>query len=144
MKKTFTLLMLLLSMISVTGLASHPIKPLNHSAAKKNYTYRLRVGFKDVDGRLLLNTTTDSPGFSLTNIETDEVSFYGFPPSQGSFLPNQTPGIINGISAGTYAITAERGQGNWVGYGSVTVTLNDDLVDEDGYITVYIPIAWAE
>lgn len=120
-------------------------KPVTRTKSAATTTYNVRLGYKNLNGSVTLTGSTDSPGFTAYELETGEYYDCSLPPSDpGTFLPHQLPGIMNDLPAGTYEFTAERGQGNWVGYGTVTVTLSPELVGPDGYINVYVPIAWEE
>ncbi|WDF67422.1 hypothetical protein PQ465_14040 [Sphingobacterium oryzagri] len=145
MKKIVSICLLALAVTAVGASVKEPVsKPIVHMKKKVN-TYNVRVGYENLDGSTSLTATTDSPGFTATNVETGEEFFIGLYRSpSGFFLPYQLPGVISALPAGTYEFTAERGQGNWTGYSSVTVTLSADQVDSEGYITVYVPIAWVE
>ncbi len=110
-----------------------------------NETYNIRLGYKNLDGTLTLNTATESPGFIAENTETGELTYISNQPSSpGSYLPSMLPGIVEDLPAGTYTFSAERGQGNWSAWHDVTVTLSPNLVDGEGYITIYLPFAWSE
>ena len=139
MKKTLMTL-LMLSSFSIIGFANNvnpeTKKVNNENAEVKAESYTIRLGLLGLDGSKRLSGWEDLGGFYATNLETGEV-FYN---EQGTFLP----GIILDLPAGTYEFSALQGQGGWVGYGSVTVNLSEDLIDQEGYITVYVPIAWAE
>lgn len=145
MKKIVSICLLALAVTAVGVSANEPVsKPIVHMK-KKVTTYNVRVGYKNLDGSLSLSTTTDSPGFNATNVDTGEEFFIGLSRSAaGFFLPYQLPGLISALPEGTYEFVAERGQGNWTGYSPITVTLSPSLIDDEGYITVYVPISWTE
>ncbi|WP_412468998.1 hypothetical protein [Pedobacter sp. KLB.chiD] len=145
MKKIISICMLVLFVASFATYAT-PELPKSFSGTKaKVTTYNVRLGYRNLDGSVTTSGSTESPGFTVYNQETgDDYFVENGPSSSGTFLPYQLPGLINGLPAGTYEFSAERGQGNWTGYGSITVTLSPELVDADGYVTVYVPIAWVE
>ncbi|MBV8327908.1 hypothetical protein [Chryseobacterium sp.] len=105
----------------------------------KTKTYKVRYGLLDQNGTKILSGSHDVGSFLAENMATGEVfdTYYG-----GGF--QALPQYYEGIPAGTYTFSAMQGQGAWTGYGSVVVTVSDAAVDADGYITVYIPITWAE
>jgi hypothetical protein len=107
--------------------------------ASKTQTYKLRFGIVNLDGTKSLSGNYDVGSFLAENTVTGEVydTYYG-----GGF--QALPAYNEGIPAGTYTFSAMQGQGGWAGYGSVTGTVSDAQVDADGYITVYIPMTWAE
>ncbi|MDQ1097474.1 MULTISPECIES: hypothetical protein [Chryseobacterium] len=121
--------------------ADHPVhkpapKPANTSKTK---TYQIRYGMMTQSGVKTLSGSYDVGSFTATNIQTAE----SYDTYAGGGL-QALPVYMDGIPAGTYTFTAQQGQGGWVGYGSVTGTVSDEQVDSEGYITIYIPIAWAE
>ncbi|MBB6372018.1 hypothetical protein [Chryseobacterium shigense] len=105
----------------------------------KTKTYKLRFGIVNLDGSKSLSGNYDVGSFLAENTATGEVydTYYG-----GGF--QGLPAYNEGIPAGTYTFSAMQGQGGWAGYGSVTGTVSDAQVDADGYVTVYIPMTWAE
>ncbi|KXH85706.1 hypothetical protein [Chryseobacterium kwangjuense] len=107
--------------------------------ALKTKTYKLRFGLISLDGTKTLSGNHDVGSFLAENTVTGEVydTYYG-----GGF--QTLPGYYDGVPAGDYTFSAMQGQGGWTGYGSVTGTVSDAQVDADGYITVYIPVTWAE
>ncbi|UWX60558.1 hypothetical protein N0B40_19490 [Chryseobacterium oranimense] len=107
--------------------------------ALKTQTYKLRFGIVNLDGTKSLSGNYDVGSFLAENTATGEVydTYY-----TGGF--QSLPAYNEGIPAGTYTFSAMQGQGGWAGYGSVTGTVSDAQVDADGYITVYIPMTWAE
>jgi hypothetical protein len=119
------------------------VQPQTHSETSKQVlktqTYKLRFGIVNLDGTKSLSGNYDVGSFLAENTVTGEVydTYYG-----GGF--QALPAYNEGIPAGTYTFSAMQGQGGWAGYGSVTGTVSDAQVDADGYITVYIPMTWAE
>jgi len=114
----------------------------NQAAAKeasKSKTYTLRYGLLSQNGTKALSGSYDIGSFVATNTVTGET----FETYAGSGLQS-LPQYSEGIPAGTYTFTAMQGQGGWVGYGSVTGVVSDAQIDQDGYVTVYVPIAWEE
>ncbi|MCT2562635.1 hypothetical protein [Chryseobacterium herbae] len=107
--------------------------------ASKTNTYKVRFGLISLDGTKTLSGNHDVGSFLAENTVTGEVfdTYYG-----GGF--QTLPGYYDGIPAGTYTFSAMQGQGGWTGYGSLTGTVSDTQVDADGYVTVYIPVTWAE
>ncbi|KMQ59876.1 hypothetical protein ACM39_18110 [Chryseobacterium sp. FH2] len=105
----------------------------------KTKTYKIRFGLLSKNGTKILSGNYDVGSFIATNNMTGESfdTYYG-----GGF--QSLPVYYEGIPAGTYTFSAMQGQGGWVGYGSVVGTVSDLEVDADGYVTVYIPIAWEE
>ncbi|TCO22445.1 hypothetical protein EV200_10685 [Pedobacter psychrotolerans] len=145
MKKIISICMLVLCVVSLTTYATPEVpKPVSSIKAKVT-TYNVRLGYRNLDGSVTTSVSTESPGFTIYNQESgDDYYAENGPSSFGTFLPYQLPGTINGLPAGTYEFSAERGQGNWTGYGSITVTLSPEMIGADGYVTVYVPIAWVE
>jgi hypothetical protein len=114
-----------------------------HSEASKEVsktkTYELRFGLVSANGTKSLSGNYDVGSFIAKNTVTgEEYSTYYI----GGF--QTLPAYYEGVPAGTYTFTALQGQGGWAAYGSVTGTVSDAQVDADGYITVYVPIAWEE
>ncbi|EJL72402.1 hypothetical protein [Chryseobacterium populi] len=105
----------------------------------KTAMYHIRYGLLSQNGTKTLSGSYDVGSFVATNTATGE----SFETYGGSGLQS-LPQYYDGIPAGTYTFTAMQGQGGWVGYGSVTGTVSDAQIDADGYVTVYIPIAWEE
>lgn len=105
----------------------------------KTATYHIRYGLLSQNGTKILSGSYDVGSFVATNNTTGE-SFETY--AGGGF--QSLPQYYDGIPAGTYTFTAMQGQGGWVGYGSVVASVSDAQVDADGYVTVYIPIAWEE
>lgn len=114
-------------------------QPETSKLASKTQTYKLRFGIVNLDGTKSLSGNYDVGSFLAENTATGEVydTYYG-----GGF--QALPAYNEGIPAGTYTFSAMQGQGGWAGYGSVTGTVSDAQVDADGYVTVYIPMTWAE
>lgn len=108
--------------------------------SKKQQTYQLKVGTTQ-NGVNYMNGTYDMGGIYATDVNTGDV-YDGYITYVGGFA--KLPGYFNDLPAGTYEISAYQGQGGWVGYGSTTITLTPSSVGQDGYVNVYIPIAWAE
>ncbi|MFD2287480.1 hypothetical protein GJU39_07905 [Pedobacter petrophilus] len=145
MKKIISICMLVLCVVSLTTYAAPEVPYAVKGKQTPVTTYNVRLGYRNLDGSVTTSVSTDSPGFTAYNQESgDDYYCENGPSSPGIFLPYQLPGTITGLPAGTYEFTAERGQGNWTGYGSITVTLSPEMIGADGYITVYVPIAWAE
>ncbi|MDR6516854.1 hypothetical protein [Chryseobacterium camelliae] len=119
----------------------NPVQDVTAKSAgtSKAKTYRIRYGMMTQSGEKTLSGSYDVGSFIATNTQTGE----SYDTYAGGGL-QALPVYMEGIPAGTYTFTAQQGQGGWVGYGSVTGTVSDQQVDADGYITVYIPIAWAE
>ncbi len=107
--------------------------------ASKSKTYTIRYGLLSQSGAPVLSGSYDIGSFIATNTVTGE----SFETYAGSGLQS-LPKYSEGVPAGTYTFTAAQGQGGWVGYGSVTGVVSDAQVGQDGYITVYVPIAWEE
>ncbi|MGG5210980.1 hypothetical protein ACQWU4_18825 [Chryseobacterium sp. MIQD13] len=141
---------LALAALSVMAVSCSPnddmmtdVKPEAHSEASKEIsktkTYKLRFGIVNLDGTKSLSGNYDVGSFLAENTVTGEVydTYYS-----GGF--QTLPAYNEGIPEGTYTFSAMQGQGGWAGYGSVTGTVSDAQVDADGYITVYIPMTWAE
>lgn len=123
MKKTLMTL-LMLGSFSIIGLANNvnPVKSINTEDTQvKSDTYSVRLGLLGLDGSKRLSGWEDLGGFYATNLETGEV-FYD---ERSSTLP----GVILDLPEGTYEFSALQGQGGWVGYGSVTVTLSEEITD---------------
>jgi len=107
--------------------------------ASKTQTYHIRYGLLSSTGTKILSGNYDVGSFIATNNNTGE-SYDTY--ASGGF--QSLPKYYDGIPAGTYTFTAMQGQGGWVGYGSVVGVVSDAQLDADGYVTVYIPIAWEE
>lgn len=145
MKKIISICLILLSVVSLTGYANPVEGPVKKSTKQRVNTYQVRIGFKHLDGSVSTTGYTDSPGFTASNVNTsDEFDCRLNASPAGIFLPYQLPGIIEDLPGGTYEFNAIPGQGNWTGYRNVIVTLSPEMVDADGYVTVYVPIAWQE
>lgn len=114
-------------------------KPEAAREASKAKMYKIRFGLVSLDGTKTLSGSHDVGSFLAENTVTGEVydTYYS-----GGF--QTLPGYYEGIPAGTYKFSAMQGQGGWTGYGSVTGTVSDAQLDAEGYITVYIPVTWAE
>ncbi|MEN4759048.1 hypothetical protein ABEG63_01800 [Chryseobacterium sp. C39-AII1] len=107
--------------------------------ASASKTYKIRYGLLTKSGTKVLSGNYDVGSFVATNTTTGETfdTYYG-----GGF--QSLPAYSEGLPEGTYEFYAMQGQGGWLGYGSVTSTVSDAQVDTDGYVTIYIPIAWEE
>lgn len=108
--------------------------------SKQQKLYQLKVGTTQ-NGVNYMNGTYDMGGIYATNVNTGDV-YDGYITYVGGFA--KLPGYFNDLPEGTYEISAYQGQGGWVGYGSTAVTLSQSSIGQDGYVNVYIPIAWAE
>lgn len=146
--KTTTCKMLLLSILTatITGCSTNDDliiqdakTPVEKKEVSKTQTYTIRYGLMSQNGTKNLSGSYDVGSFVATNTATGE-SFETY--AGGGF--QTLPKYYEGIPAGTYTFTAMQGQGGWVGYGSVTGVVSDDQVDDDGYVTIYIPIVWEE
>lgn len=113
---------------------------LANKNSKKQSTYQLKVGTTQ-NGVSTMSGTYDMGGIYATDVNTGDV-YDGYITYSNGFA--KLPGYFNDLPAGTYEISAYQGQGGWVGYGSTTITLTPSSVGQDGYVNVYIPIAWAE
>lgn len=144
MKKIISFCLILLSVVSLTVVAAPPASTLLKSA-KPPVSYNVRFGFKHLNGSLSTTGYTDSPGFTARNTSTgNEFDCQLGSSPAGIFLPYQLPGTIQNLPAGTYEFNVLRGQGNWTGYSNVVATLSPEMIGPDGYVTIYIPIAWEE
>lgn len=111
---------------------------LSQSVAQTE-TYQIRFGLQNQNGTKTLSGSYDLGNFVATNTVTGETfETYG-----GSGMQS-LPQYFDGLPEGTYTFTATQGQGGWVGYGSVTAEVSEAKVDSDGYVTIYVPIAWEE
>jgi hypothetical protein len=144
MKKIIFICMLALCVVSFTTYAGPEIPRPVKGKQTAVTTYNIRLGYRNLDGSVTTSGSTESPGFTAYNQESGEEYYGENGPSAGTFLPYQLPGTMTDLPAGTYEFSAERGQGNWTGYGSITVTLSPEMIGADGYVTVYVPIAWVE
>lgn len=140
------MLLLFISMAAITGCSSNDDLiventsiPTEKKEVSKTQTYTIRYGLISQSGIKTLSGSYDVGSFVATNTATGE-SFETY--AGGGF--QALPKYYEEIPAGTYTFTAMQGQGGWVGYGSVTGIVSDDQVDDDGYITIYIPIVWEE
>ncbi|WP_345205918.1 hypothetical protein [Chryseobacterium ginsengisoli] len=114
----------------------HEKIPREVSKAK---TYNIRYGLLTKSGVKTLSGSYDVGSFVATNTVTGET----FETYAGGGMQS-LPKYFDGLPAGNYTFTAMQGQGGWVGYGSVTAEVSDAKIDADGYVTVYVPIAWEE
>nr|WP_315027185.1 hypothetical protein [uncultured Chryseobacterium sp.] len=105
----------------------------------KDQTYKIRYGLLSKNGTKILSGNYDVGSFIAESASTGDIyeTYYS-----GGL--QSVPQYYDGLPAGTYTFSAMQGQGGWVGYGSVVVTVSDATVDADGYVTVYIPIIWEE
>lgn len=144
MKNSFVKILLIAGVVAVGSSFSpygndcHAKNGILREPAKAK-TYKIRYGLVGQDGSKTLSGSYDVGSFIATDTVTGQSydTYYG-----GGF--QTLPAYFEGLPAGTYTFTAMQGQGGWVGYGSVTSEVSDAQVDADGYITVYIPIAWEE
>jgi hypothetical protein len=143
---TFKTLLLFISIATITGCTSDDdliVKdtktPTEKKELSKTKTYTIRYGLISQSGIKTLSGSYDVGSF----VATDTISGDSFETYAGSGF-QALPQYSEGIPAGTYTFTAMQGQGGWVGYGSVTGMVSEDQVDDDGYITIYIPIVWEE
>lgn len=125
--------------ITDVQIQSHEKKSELEKEVSKTKTYKIRFGLLSQNGTKILSGNHDVGSFLAENIDTGEVydTYYS-----GGF--QTLPQYYEGIPAGNYIFSAMQGQGGWTGYGSVTMIVSDDQVDNDGYITVYIPVTWSE
>lgn len=105
----------------------------------KTRTFPVRYGLISKNGtKILSGSGFDLGGFVAKNTVTGEEYFsIGYQPVLPQYSEEDLP-------EGTYAFSGIQGQGGWVGYGTVVATVSDDNLDADGYITIYVPIAWEE
>ncbi|WP_066440914.1 hypothetical protein [Chryseobacterium sp. CCH4-E10] len=143
---TFKTLLLFISIATITGCTSDDDlivqdtkTPTEKKELSKTKTYTIRYGLISQSGIKTLSGSYDVGSFVATNTISGD-SFETYAGSGFQALPQYS----EGIPAGTYTFTAMQGQGGWVGYGSVTGMVSEDQVDDDGYITIYIPIVWEE
>ncbi|AZA88214.1 hypothetical protein EG349_16165 [Chryseobacterium shandongense] len=143
---TFKTLLLFISIATITGCTSDDDlivqdtkTPTEKKELSKTKTYTIRYGLISQSGIKTLSGSYDVGSFVATNTISGD-SFETYVGSGFQALPQYS----EGIPAGTYIFTAMQGQGGWVGYGSVTGMVSEDQVDDDGYITIYIPIVWEE
>lgn len=125
---------------SSTGVVENPSKSHTEVSAKdkKTATYPIRYGLIAKDGtKLLSGSGYDLGGFVAKNTVTGEIYFSDQYHSRA--LPQFSE---EDLPAGTYEFSGLQGQGRWVGYGTVIATVSDENLDDDGYITIYIPITW--
>ncbi|WP_343680053.1 hypothetical protein [Chryseobacterium arthrosphaerae] len=111
---------------------------VSHKDAKTK-TYPVRYGLLSKSGtKILSGSGYDLGGFVAENTVTGEQYFsIGYQPVLPQYSEEDLP-------EGTYTFSGIQGQGGWVGYGTVVATVSDDNLDADGYITIYVPIAWEE
>jgi len=102
-------------------------------------TFKIRYGLLTKSGTKVLSGNYDVGSFVATHIETGETfdTYYS-----GGF--QSLPAYSEGLPEGTYEFHAMQGQGGWAGYGSVIADVSELQVDSDGYVIIYIPIAWEE
>ncbi|WP_419495331.1 hypothetical protein [Chryseobacterium bernardetii] len=127
---------------SSTDLVETPSKARTEVSVKdaKTKTYPVRYGLISLNGTKMLSCSGfDLGGFVAKNTATGEEYFS----SQYNYraLPQYSE---EDLPEGTYEVSGIQGQGGWVGYGTVIATVSDDNIDDDGYITIYIPITWEE
>ncbi|REC51934.1 MULTISPECIES: hypothetical protein [Chryseobacterium] len=144
MKKSIVKIMLFAAVIAVVSSFS-AIKgdsEKKYSPSKnisQTETYQIRFGLQNQNGSKTLSGSYDLGNFVATNTVTGETfETYG-----GSGMQS-LPQYFDGLPEGNYTFTATQGQGGWVGYGSVTAEVSEAKVDADGYVTIYVPIAWEE
>ncbi|MBP2616754.1 hypothetical protein [Chryseobacterium jejuense] len=127
---------------SSTDLVEAPSKARTEASVQeaKTKTYPVRYGLISKSGtKMLSGSGFDLGGFVAKNTATGDEYFT----SQYNYraLPQYSE---EDLPEGTYEFSGIQGQGGWVGYGTVIATLSDDNIDDDGYITIYIPITWEE
>lgn len=127
---------------SSTDLVEVPSKVNTEVSVKeaKTKTYPVRYGLISQSGtKMLSGSGFDLGGFVAKNTATGVDYFTG----QYNYraLPQYSE---EDLPEGTYEVSGIQGQGGWVGYGTVIATVSDDNIDEDGYITIYVPITWEE
>ncbi|MGU3377299.1 hypothetical protein [Chryseobacterium sp. M5A1_1a] len=105
----------------------------------KTQTFKVRYGLLSKSGtKILSGSGYDLGGFTAENTVTGETYYSdGYNRSLPQYSEEDIP-------AGTYTFSGIQGQGGWVGYGTVVATVSEANVDADGYITIYVPIAWEE
>lgn len=106
----------------------------------KTKTYPVRYGLISQNGtKMLSGSGFDLGGFVAKNTATGDEYFT----SQYNYraLPQYSE---EDLPEGTYEVSGIQGQGGWVGYGTVIATVSDENIDDDGYITIYVPIMWEE
>ncbi|REC47987.1 hypothetical protein [Chryseobacterium pennipullorum] len=105
----------------------------------KTQTFKVRYGLLSQTGtKILSGSGYDLGGFVAENTVTGETYYSN---GYNRSLPQYSE---EDIPAGTYSFSGIQGQGGWVGYGTVIATVSEANVDADGYITIYVPIAWEE
>lgn len=127
---------------SSTDLVEAPSKANTEVSVKKanTKTYPVRYGLISKSGaKMLSGSGFDLGGFVAKNTATGDEYFT----SQYNYraLPQYSE---EDLPEGTYEFSGIQGQGGWVGYGTIIATVSDDNIDDDGYITIYIPIEWEE
>ncbi len=105
----------------------------------KTQTFPVRYGLLSKSGvKILSGSGYDLGGFVAENTVTGELYYSnGYNRSLPQYSEEDLP-------AGTYSFSGIQGQGGWVGYGTVVATVSEANLDADGYITIYVPIAWEE
>ncbi|UHO38987.1 hypothetical protein H5J24_02105 [Chryseobacterium capnotolerans] len=127
---------------SSTDVVESPSKARTEVSVKdtKTKTYPVRYGLISMNGtKMLSGSGFDLGGFVAKNTATGNEYFTG----QYNYraLPQYSE---EDLPAGTYEFSGIQGQGGWVGYGTVIATVSDENIDDDGYITIYVPITWEE
>lgn len=127
---------------SSTDVVEIPSKVCTEVSAKdtKTATYPVRYGLISLNGtKMLSGSGFDLGGFVAKNMTTGDEYF------SDRYHDRALPQFSEeDLPAGTYEFSGIQGQGGWVGYGTVIATVSDENLDEDGYITIYIPITWEE
>lgn len=127
---------------SSTDVVEAPSKAHTEVSAKdaKTKTYPVRYGLISMNGtKMLSGSGFDLGGFVAKNTATGVDYFTG--QYNNRALPQYSE---EDLPEGTYEVSGIQGQGGWVGYGTVIATVSDENLDDDGYITIYIPITWEE
>ncbi|OCA80226.1 hypothetical protein BBH99_16330 [Chryseobacterium contaminans] len=127
---------------SSTDIVEVPSKACTEVSVKetKAKTYPVRYGLISLNGtKILSGSGYDLGGFVAKNTATGDEYFT----SQYNYraLPQYSE---EDLPEGTYEFSGIQGQGGWVGYGTVIATISDENIDDDGYITIYIPVTWEE
>lgn len=127
---------------SSTDVVGNPSESRSEVSAKdaKTATYPVRYGLLAKDGtKMLSGSGFDLGGFVAKDAVTGKLYFSD--QYNDRALPQYSE---EDLPAGTYEFSGIQGQGRWVGYGTVIATVSDENLDDDGYITIYIPITWEE
>lgn len=139
--KNLFLLAVMVFTVSFAGYGHTVTKKTADDQVNPVQTHNIRLGLVTTSGTPTLSGSYDLGGFYAKNIETGTY-YYSYPNRVNGFL--QLPAFIHNLPEGTYEFGAFQGQGGWMAVSPKTVTVSSGMEDADGYITIYLDIAWEE